>query len=193
MKKILLIACLTVITTVSFSQTKTQTKPQAKPAAKPTNNAVQPAAAKPSGEGTGSEKIEKPANAEGSGSAATANPLDKSKSVAIQLLSSMAKADNKVMDKDMLNGAVAAISSSGNTDDLINNTRMVLESAPAEAYKSGNADAGRQMAGNFNSDLELNSFNSLLLKWESLLNPSCFDASWKVNEVKWKKEISGTK
>ena len=61
MKKILLIACLTVITTVSFSQTKTQTKPQAKPAAKPTNNTVQPAAAKPSGEGTGSEKIEKPA------------------------------------------------------------------------------------------------------------------------------------
>ena len=189
MKKTLLIACLSVMTTAGFSQTK----PAAKPAPKPSNNATQPANSKPAGEASSSEKIAKPANSQGSSAAPEANPIDNSKAIASELLMSLTKSDSKTIDKDQLNSAMSMVANANNTDELYNAVRQVIESTPASAYKSNNADAGRQMSGNFNGDLELAGFNSLLMKWEMLLNPTCFDAAWKTNSVKWKKQIQGTK
>jgi len=189
MKKTALIIALSVITTVGFSQTK----PVAKPAPKSSNNATQPATSKPNGEAAGTEKIAKPASTQGNAAAPETNPIDKSKAIASELITSLLKSDNKVIDKEQLNSAVSLIGGANNNDELYNAMRMIIESTPSEAYKSGNAEAGRQMSGNFNSDLELGGFNSLLLKWEMLLNPTCFDAAWKTNSVKWKKQIQGTK
>jgi hypothetical protein len=189
MKKTLLIACLSVMTTAGFSQTK----PAAKPAPKPSNNATQPAASKPNGESAATEKIAKPADSQVNAAAPEANPIDKSKAIASELLMSIMKSENKAFEKEQLNNAITTIEGANNNDELFNAFRFILESTPGEAYKSGNAEAGRQMVGNFNSDLELSSFNSLLMKWEMLLNPTCFDAAWKTNSVKWKKQIQGTK
>jgi hypothetical protein len=171
MKKTLLIACLSVMTTVGFSQSK----PAAKPAPKPSNKTTQPA------------------NTQGNAAAPEANPIDNSKALAGELLTSILKSESKTFDKEQLKNSVSMIAGANNNDELINAMRSVIESAPAEAYKSGNVEAGRQMTANFNGELELGGFNSLLLKWEMLLNPTCFDAAWKTNSVKWKKQIQGTK
>lgn len=187
MKKTVLIVCLSAITTFGFSQTKTP----AKPAPKASNNAAQPAATKPSGVSAASEKIATPAS-EGQG-APTVNPIEKSKVIAIDLFTAIVKSSNRAIDKDALNAAIATIGSSTNKDDLFNAVRMIVESAPGEAYKTGNLEAGRQISGNFNSDLELDGFNSIIMKWESLVKPECFEDAWKTNEVKWKKQIQGTK
>ena len=189
MKKTLLITCLSLITTIGFSQTKIPTKA----APKSNNNATQPASNKPAGAASGSEKFAKPADSQGNSAAPETNPIDNSKVIAIDLINALLKSESKLMDKEQLSSAATMIASANNNDELYNALRMVIESAPAGVYKSGNVDAGRQMAGNFNSDLELGSFNSLLLKWEMLLNPVCFDAAWKTNEAKWKKQIQGTK
>lgn len=189
MKKTALIICLSAITTFGFSQTK----PAGKTAPKPSSNATQPASNKPAGAASGSEKLTKPADSQGNSAAPETNPIDNSKVIATDLLNALLKSESKLMDKEQLSSALSMVASANNTDELYNALRMVIESAPAGVYKSGNVDAGRQMAGNFNSDLELGSFNSLLLKWEMLLNPVCFDAAWKTNEAKWKKQIQGTK
>jgi hypothetical protein len=189
MKKTVLIIGISLIATVGFSQTK----PAAKPAPKSSNNATQPATSKPNGEAAGTEKIAKPASMQGNAAAPETNPIDKSKAIASELIASLAKSDNNIFDKEQLRNALSLIAGANNSEELINAMRSTIESAPAEAYKSGNAEAGRQMSGNFNSDLELGGFNSLLLKWEMLLNPTCFDAAWKTNSVKWKKQIQGTK
>jgi hypothetical protein len=188
MKKTVLIICLSAITTFGFSQTKTPTK-----APKSNNNATQPASSKPAGAASGSEKLAKPANSEGNSAAPETNPIDNSKAIANELITALLKSENKLIDKEQLSSAATMVASANNNEELYNALRMIIESAPAGVYKSGNVEAGRQMAGNFNSDLELGSFNSLLLKWEMLLNPICFDASWKTSEAKWKKQIQGIK
>ena len=189
MKKTLLIICLSVIATLGFSQTKTPSKA----APKATNNTAQPAKPKPDATAPGSEKVAIPASTSAGSATPVTSPIDNSKALANDLLYSLQKSENKLMDKEQLSVALTMLASASNNEELYNTIRMIIESAPAGVYKSGNVEAGRQMAGNFNSDLELASFNSLLLKWEMLLNPICFDAAWKTNEVKWKKQIQGTK
>jgi hypothetical protein len=187
MKKTLFIASLCLITTLGYSQTKTP----AKTAPKSNNNVVNPALSKPNGSVAGSEKIAKPASSQGA--APETNPIDNSKALASELLNSLLRSENKAIDKEQLGSTISLIGGANNNDELYNAMRMIIESTPAEAYKSGNAEAGRQIAGNFNSDLELGGFNSLLMKWEMLLNPTCYAAAWKTNSVKWKKQIQGTK
>jgi len=48
------------------------------------------------------------------------------------------------------------------------------------------------MTGDFTLDVDYPGFNSLIMKWEMLLKPECFDAVWKTNEANWKKDIQAT-
>lgn len=185
MKKTILIACLNLIAVAGFAQTKSPVKA----APKSNSNSPQKVVAAPSGTSSNSEKIVKQSTTEGNAAGPEVNPMDKSKAIVGDLLTSLIKSESKIFDKELLGSTSSVVATANNTDEFYNAIRTLIESAPADVYKSGNAEAGRQIAGSLNGDTELTGFNSLILKWEMLLNPTCFDAEWKTNEVKWKKQI----
>ena len=110
----------------------------------------------------------------------------------MQLIQSLSKSESTLISKDVLNEAMKMITEGNDIEALFTVFRIVMKATPDQAYKSNNAEAGRQMTGEFTLDVDYPAFNSLIMKWEMLLKPECFDAAWKTNEAKWKKDIQAT-
>lgn len=188
MKKTLLIASLGLITTLGY----TQTTPTDNSAPKPQENALKPIVEKKAEVASPSDKKAKQNKTKVKAAVPKAEQLKKSKVLSTQLIQSLSKSDSRLISKDILTDAIKMITESNEIENLFNVFRIVMKATPDQAYKSSNAEEGRIMTGEFNLDVDYAAFNGIIMKWEMLLKPECFDAAWKTNEVKWKKDIQAT-
>jgi hypothetical protein len=188
MKKTLFIATLCLVTTFGYSQTT----PENGTAPKQNENVLQPIVEKKTEVNAPTDKKAKQNKNKVKAAPPKTDQLKKSKGIALQLIQSLLKSDSRLISKDVLTDATKMITESSDKEGLFNVFRIVMKATPDQAYKSYNAEAGRLMTGEFTQDIEYAGFNSLIMKWEMLLNPECFDAAWSTNEAKWKKDIQVT-
>ena len=188
MKNTLFIGSLCLITTLGY----TQTTPTNNSAPKPQENVLQPIVEKKAEVIAPADKKAKQNKNKAKAAAPKTDQLKKSKGIALQLIQSLLKSDSRLISKEVLADATRMITESSDKEGLFNVFRIVMKATPDQAYKSYNSEAGRLMTGEFAQDVEYAGFNSLIMKWEMLLNPECFDSAWKTNEVKWKKDIQAT-
>ena len=188
MKKTLFIASLCLITTLGYSQTK----PSESAASKPKENVMQPVVEKKAEVNAPADKKAKQNKSKAKATTPKTDQLKKSKGIALQLIQSLLKSDSRLISKEVLADATKMITESSDKEGLFNVFRIVMKATPDQAYKSYNSEAGRLMTGEFAQDVDYAGFNSLIMKWEMLLSPECFDAAWSTNEAKWKKDIQGT-
>jgi gas vesicle protein len=188
MKKTLLIASLGLITTLGYSQTT----PTGNSAPKPQENALKPIVEKKTEVASPSDKKAKQNKKKVKASVPMAEQLKKSKAISMQLIQSLSKSESTLISKNVLNDAMKMITESNEIGNLFNAFRIVMKATPDQAYKSSNAQEGRIMTNEFTPDVDYAAFNGIIMKWEMLLKPECFDAAWKTNEVKWKKDIQAT-
>jgi hypothetical protein len=188
MKKTLFIASLSLITTLGYAQTT----PTDNSAVKPKENALQPNVQKKKEVASPSDKKSKQNQTKVKAAVPLAEQLKKSKAISMQLLQSLSKSESILISKNVLNDAMKMITESNEIGNLFNAFRIVMKATPDQAYKSSNAQQGRIMTNEFTPDVDYPGFNSLIMKWEMLLKPECFDAAWKTNEAKWKKDIQAT-
>ena len=191
MKKTLFIASLCLITTLGYSQTT----PTDNSAPKKEENVLQPIVQKKTEVASPSDKKAKQNKTKVKATVPKAEQVKKSKAIAMQLIQSLSKSESTLISKDILNDAmkmITAITESSDMEGMFTIFRIVMKATPDQAYKSNNAAAGRQMTGEFTLDVDYPALNSLIMKWEMLLKPECFDAAWKTNEAKWKKDIQAT-
>ena len=188
MKKTLFIATLCLVTTFGYSQTT----PENGTAPKQNENVMQPIVEKKTEVNTPTDKKAKQNKTKVKAAVPKAEQLKKSKAISMQLIQSLSKSDSRLISKDVLTDAMKMITESSEIENLFTVFRIVMKATPDQAYKSNNAEAGRQMTGEFTQDIEYSGFNSLIMTWEMLLKPECFDAAWKTNEAKWKKDIQAT-
>jgi hypothetical protein len=188
MKKTLFIVSLGLITTLGYSQTT----PPDNSAPKKEENVLQPIVQKKTEVASPSDKKAKQNKTKVKATVPKAEQLKKSKAISMQLIQSLSKSESRLISKDVLNDATKMITVGNDIEALFTVFRIVMKATPDQAYKSNNADAGRQMTGEFTLDVDYPALNSLIMKWEMLLKPECFDAAWKTNEAKWKKDIQAT-
>jgi hypothetical protein len=188
MKKTLFIASLCLITTLGYSQTS----PTDNSAPKKEENVLQPIVQKKTEVASPSDKKAKQNKTKVKATVPKGEQLKKSKAISMQLIQSLSKSESTLISKDVLNEAMKMITEGNDIEALFTVFRIVMKATPDQAYKSNNAEAGRQMTGEFTLDVDYPAFNSLIMKWEMLLKPECFDAAWKTNEAKWKKDIQAT-
>jgi hypothetical protein len=188
MKKTLFIASLCLITTLGYSQTS----PTDNSAPKKEENVLQPIVQKKTEVASPSDKKAKQNKTKVKATVPKGEQLKKSKAISMQLIQSLSKSESTLISKDVLNEAMKMITEGNDIEALFTVFRIVMKATPDQAYKSNNAEAGRQMTGEFTLDVDYPGFNSLIMKWEMLLKPECFDAAWKTNEAKWKKDIQAT-
>jgi hypothetical protein len=188
MKKTLFIVSLGLITTLGYSQTT----PTDNSAPKKEENVLQPIVQKKTEAASPSDKKAKQNKTKVKATVPKAEQLKKSKAISMQLIQSLSKSESTLISKDVLNEAMKMITESNDIEALFTVFRIVMKASPDQAYKSNNAEAGRQMTGEFTLDVDYSALNSLIMKWEMLLKPECFDAAWKTNEAKWKKDIQAT-
>jgi hypothetical protein len=188
MKKTLFIVSLGLITTLGYSQTT----PTENSAPKKEENVLQPIVQKKTEAASPSDKKAKQNKTKVKATVPKAEQLKKSKALSTQLIQSLSKSENILISKDVLNDATKMITEGNDIEALFTVFRIVMKATPDQAYKSNNAEAGRLMTGEFTLDVDYPAFNSLIMKWEMLLKPECFDAAWKTNEAKWKKDIQAT-
>ncbi|MFM2155962.1 MAG: hypothetical protein RL516_711 [Bacteroidota bacterium] len=188
MKKTLFIASLSLITTLGYSQTT----PTDNSAPKQQENVLQPIVQKKTEVASPSDKKAKQNKTKVKAAIPKAEQLKKSKAISMQLIQSLSKSESILISKNVLNDAMKMITESNDIEGLFSVFRIVMKASPDQAYKSNNAEAGRLMTGDFTLDVDYPGFNSLIMKWEMLLKPECFDAAWKTNEAKWKKDIQAT-
>jgi hypothetical protein len=188
MKKTLFIVSLGLITTLGYSQTT----PTENSAPKKEENVLQPIVQKKTEAASPSDKKAKQNKTKVKATVPKAEQLKKSKAISMQLIQSLSKSESTLISKDVLNEAMKMITESNDIEALFTVFRIVMKASPDQAYKSNNAEAGRQMTGEFTLDVDYSALNSLIMKWEMLLKPECFDAAWKTNEAKWKKDIQAT-
>lgn len=189
MKKTLFIASLGLITTLGYSQST----PTNNAAPNQKENVLKPATEKETevaspSDFTTTHLIEIPtANAEQD--KLQREQLKKSKAISMQLMQSLSKSNSTIISKDLLNEAIKMINEGSDIEALFTVFRTMMKATPDQAYKSNNAEAGHIMTGAFTQDVDYPALNSLIMKWEMLLKPECFDAAWKTNEANWKKDI----
>ena len=188
MKKTLFIASLVLTTTLGYSQTS----PTDNSAPKKEENVLQPIVQKKTEVASPSDKKAKQNKTKVKATVPKGEQLKKSKAISMQLIQSLSKSESTLISKDVLNEAMKMITEGNDIEALFTVFRIVMKATPDQAYKSNNAEAGRQMTGEFTLDVDYPAFNSLIMKWEMLLKPECFDAAWKTNEAKWKKDIQAT-
>jgi hypothetical protein len=188
MKKTLFIATLCLVTTFGYSQTT----PTDNTAPKKEENLLQPIVQKKTEVASPSDKKAKQNKTKVKASVPKAEQLKKSKAISMQLIQSLSKSESTLISKSVLNDAMKMITESNEIENLFTVFRIVMKATPDQAYKSNNAEAGRVMTGEFMQDVDYAGLNSIIMKWEMLLKPECFDAAWKTNEAKWKKDIQAT-
>jgi hypothetical protein len=188
MKKTLFIVSLGLITTLGYSQTT----PTDNSAPKKEENVLQPIVQKKTEVASPSDKKAKQNKTKVKAAVPKAEQLKKSKAISMQLIQSLSKSESRLISKDVLNESMKMITEANDIEALFTVFRIVMKATPDQAYKSNNAEAGRLMTGEFTQDVDCAGLNSLIMKWEMLLKPECFDAAWKTNEAKWKKDIQAT-